>query len=124
MSRVLTPQQLVEDFKKSGEFDRLRHQVLTNFMNSAENEQLMQRVKEIAKERLDNDKHMAVKSQDELLKQVLQELDRYPVVDRALESFSYLQDETFTQSLSNSLKETLDAAKSSKGASHKLQANC
>lgn len=99
----------------------------------------MQRVKEIAKERLDNDKHMAVKSQDDLLKQVLQELDRsartltrsqnshahrYPVVDRALESFSYLQDETFTQSLSNSLKETLDAAKGSKGASHKLQANC
>lgn len=106
---MLTPQQLVDEFKKSGEFDRLRRELFARFNESEEKEALMAKVKDIAKTRLEGDKGLSVRSTDDVLKDVLQELDRYPVVDRALEQYSYTSDPAFKESLSKSLKETLDA---------------
>lgn len=93
--------------KKTGEFDRLRTEALTHFMNSPENEDLIARVKDIASEKLANDRLVAVKTQDDLLRSLLQDLDRYPIIDRALEQSTFLSDEKFKEALNNSLKEAM-----------------
>ncbi|KAI0060209.1 hypothetical protein BV25DRAFT_1807627, partial [Artomyces pyxidatus] len=79
-------------FKKSGEFERLRRDLLSQFQSSGSLEPLLQRVEDIAQKRLDTDEKLHSKAPEVVQKELLQELDRYPMVERAVGETSLLSD--------------------------------
>ncbi|KAG8747050.1 hypothetical protein FRC10_002466 [Ceratobasidium sp. 414] len=79
-----TPQQLVDEYKRSGAFDLLRKKLLTEFQNTKSHEKFLERVEEIAGEKLKDDVHLAYKKRDKLHEETMIELERYPLWERAL----------------------------------------
>ncbi|KAF8579047.1 hypothetical protein K439DRAFT_1254033, partial [Ramaria rubella] len=79
-------------FKKSGEFDRLRRQLLTHFENSDGVHPLMSRVEEIAKDKLSSDTRLELKTREMVHSEVMQEMERYPIVERAVSDMTVFKD--------------------------------
>ncbi|KAI0306141.1 hypothetical protein B0F90DRAFT_1814934 [Multifurca ochricompacta] len=63
---IKTPDDLVKEFKKSGEFDRLRRELLTQFQNGEEIEAFWARVDDIARARLEAEDKLYLKAADTL----------------------------------------------------------
>ncbi|KAF8603527.1 hypothetical protein BDV93DRAFT_523298 [Ceratobasidium sp. AG-I] len=79
-----TPQQLVDEYKRSGAFDILRKKLLTEFQSTKSHEKFVERVDEIAGEKLKDDVHLAYKKRDKLHEETMIELERYPLWERAI----------------------------------------
>ncbi|KAF8510367.1 hypothetical protein BU17DRAFT_55469, partial [Hysterangium stoloniferum] len=94
-------------FKKSGEFDRLRRQLLTHFANSDEVRPLMSRVEEIAKEKLSSDVRLEQKTREAVHSEVMQELERYPIIERAVSEVAALNDEALVTSIEEYVRNIL-----------------
>ncbi|KAI0033901.1 hypothetical protein K488DRAFT_84450 [Vararia minispora EC-137] len=92
---IKTPDDLVLAFKKSGEFDRLRKELLAQFQQSSAMESLMARVEDIARRKLDSDERLAQKAPETVHRELLQELDRYPILERALSDVPAFSDPAF-----------------------------
>ncbi|KAH9987772.1 hypothetical protein BJV74DRAFT_492703 [Russula compacta] len=92
---IKTPDALVKEFKKSGEFDRLRRELLTQFQNGDGAEAFWGRVDDIARARLDAEDKLHLKAADTLHRELLQELDRFPLVERAVADVPALADPEF-----------------------------
>ncbi|KAH9967580.1 hypothetical protein BC827DRAFT_1175263 [Russula dissimulans] len=82
-------------FKKSGEFDRLRRELLTQFQNGGGADAFWSRVDDIARARLDAEDKLHLKAADTLNRELLQELDRFPLVERAVADVPALADPEF-----------------------------
>ncbi|TCD71271.1 hypothetical protein EIP91_011042, partial [Steccherinum ochraceum] len=94
-----TPTQLVDEFKKSGEFDRLRRDLLTSFRNGQGMSTLVGRVEEITKKKLASEEKLQHTAEALAVRELMQELERYPLVDRAIEEVPALTDPSFSASL-------------------------
>ncbi|KAB5593239.1 hypothetical protein CTheo_3321 [Ceratobasidium theobromae] len=81
---VTTPQQLVDEYKRSGAFDLLRKKLLAEFQNTKSHEKFLERVDDIARDKLKDDVHLAYKKRDKLHEETMIELERYPLWERAL----------------------------------------
>ncbi|CAE7088988.1 unnamed protein product [Rhizoctonia solani] len=81
---ITTPQQLVEEYKRSGAFDTLRKRLLTEFQSTKSHEKFLERVDDIARDKLKDDVHLAYKKRDKLHEETMIELERYPLWERAL----------------------------------------
>ncbi|KAF8709552.1 COMPASS (Complex proteins Set1p) component shg1, partial [Rhizoctonia solani] len=81
---ITTPQQLVDEYKRSGAFDLLRKKLLTEFQNTKSHEKFLERVDDIARDKLKDDVHLAYKKRDKLHEETMIELERYPLWERAL----------------------------------------
>lgn len=81
---ITTPQQLVDEYKRSGAFDILRKRLLNEFQNTKSHEKFVERVDDIAREKLKDDVHLAYKKRDKLHEETMIELERYPLWERAL----------------------------------------
>ncbi|KAH7344045.1 hypothetical protein B0J17DRAFT_645135 [Rhizoctonia solani] len=81
---ITTPQQLVDEYKRSGAFDLLRKRLLTEFQNTKSHEKFLERVDDIARDKLKDDVHLAYKKRDKLHEETMIELERYPLWERAL----------------------------------------
>jgi len=92
---IKTPDALVKEFKKSGEFDRLRRELLAQFQNEDGTEAFWARVDDIARARLDAEDKLHLKAADTLHRELLQELDRFPLVERAVADVPALADPEF-----------------------------
>ncbi|KAI9431267.1 hypothetical protein H4582DRAFT_983911 [Lactarius indigo] len=92
---IKTPDDLVKEFKKSGEFDRLRRELLAQFQNGVGTEAFCARVDDIARARLEAEDKLHLKADDTLHRELLQELDRFPLVERALADVPALADPEF-----------------------------
>ncbi|QRV87300.1 hypothetical protein RhiJN_15318 [Ceratobasidium sp. AG-Ba] len=79
-----TPQQLVDEYKRSGAFDLLRKKLLTEFQTTKSHEKFVERVEEIVGEKLKDDVHLTYKKRDKLQEEIIIELERYPLWERAL----------------------------------------
>src|SRR5882762_10300326 len=96
MAAVSTSLIELSRFKKSGEFDRLRRELLTQFQNSVcmsdqylisrlnqwsqdGMDAFMARVEDIALKRLDSDSKLYYISQEIVHRELMQELDRYTI---------------------------------------------
>ncbi|EPT03176.1 hypothetical protein FOMPIDRAFT_1090563, partial [Fomitopsis schrenkii] len=106
-----SPAQLVEEFKKSGEFDRLRRELLAQFRSSDAMDTLMSRVEDIVKERLASDQKLHYMPETVMTRELMQELDRYPIVERAANETPAFSDPTFTSGIRNSIKTILQDAR-------------
>jgi len=109
---INNPAQLIDEFKKSGEFDRLRRELLSHFQRSDRTEALKSRVDDIARQRLSSDPKLISTPNDAIQRELLGEIDRYPIVERAVADAPLLSDPAFVAGIRASLQRTLRGEKS------------
>ncbi|KAI0829404.1 hypothetical protein BC628DRAFT_1417131 [Trametes gibbosa] len=104
---VTNPTQLVEEFKKSGEFDRLRRELLKDFRQSEGMAAFLARVEDIAKQKLASDPKLQYMPEATATREIMQELERYPIVERAVSDAPALSDPTFVSGVKRSVQKIL-----------------
>ncbi|KAG2158978.1 uncharacterized protein EDB93DRAFT_435187 [Suillus bovinus] len=110
---INNPTQLIDEFKKSGEFDRLRRDLLSHFQHSDRTEAFKSRVDDIARQRLSSDPKLISMPNDAIQRELLGEIDRFvrllPLADAPL-----LSDPSFLAGITASLERTMSAGKNEK----------
>lgn len=101
------PSTLVEEFKKSGEFDRLRRELLAQFQRDDLFSGFKDRIEDIARQRLTSDLMLHYLPPDLVHKELRQEVDRFPVVERAVAEVRMLTDPSFLASIQTSVQKIL-----------------
>ncbi|KAG1907508.1 uncharacterized protein F5891DRAFT_991539 [Suillus fuscotomentosus] len=109
---ITNPTQLIDEFKKSGEFDRLRRDLLSHFQRSERTEAFKSRVDDIARQRLSSDPKLISMPNDAIQRELLGEIDRYPIVERAVVDAPLLSDPSFIAGIRASLERTMSAGRS------------
>ncbi|KAI0663001.1 hypothetical protein C8Q70DRAFT_484733 [Cubamyces menziesii] len=136
MSTIKNPTQLVEEFKKSGEFDRLRRELLKEFRQSVRlcfirtvreftslipallqegMPAFLARVEDIAKQKLASDPKLQFMPEATVTREIMQELERYPIVERAVSDVSSLSNPTFLAGVRDSVQKTLQEDRKASG---------
>lgn len=103
-------------FKKSGEFDRLRRQLLAKFQNGEGMAPFMARVEDIAKQKLASDSKLQYMPEAAVHRELMQELDRYPLVERAVADAPTLSDPSFAAGIRRSITRILQEDRGGKPA--------
>ncbi|KAG1892807.1 hypothetical protein F4604DRAFT_1701634 [Suillus subluteus] len=111
---ITNPTQLIDEFKKSGEFDRLRRDLLSHFQRSDRTEAFKSRVDDIARQRLSSDPKLISMPNDAVQRELLGEIDRYPIVERAIADAPLLSDPSFIAGIRASLERTMSAGRGEK----------
>ncbi|KAG1753730.1 uncharacterized protein EDB91DRAFT_1044084 [Suillus paluster] len=111
---ITNPAQLIDEFKKSGEFDRLRRELLSHFQRSDRTEAFKSRVDDIARQRLSSDPKLISMPNDAIQRELLGEIDRYPIVERAVADAPFLSDPAFIAGIRASLERTMSAGRGEK----------
>ncbi|KZP15144.1 hypothetical protein FIBSPDRAFT_896044 [Athelia psychrophila] len=112
---INTPSQLVEAYKKTGEFERLRRDLLSNFQSTPDGmNALMGRVEEKTRQKL-GDQRLHLMPPDTVHRELLQELDRYPIVERALKESEVLSDTSLHEGVRKSFQKILREDRGPKG---------
>jgi len=101
------PSTLVEEFKKTGEFDRLRRELLTQFQRDDSFSGFKDRIEDIARQRLTSDQMLHYMPPDIVHKELRQEVDRFPVVERAVVEVRILSDPAFLATVQSSVQKIL-----------------
>jgi len=104
---ISNPTQLVDAFKKSGEFDRLRRELLAEFQQGEAMSSFMSRVEDIARKKLETDQRLQYMPPETVHRELQSELDRYPIVERAVADVRKFSDPSFTNGISTSLQKIL-----------------
>ncbi|GBE79146.1 hypothetical protein SCP_0203430 [Sparassis crispa] len=104
---IINPTQLVDEFKKSGEFDRLRRELLSQFRNGEGIASFMARVEDITRQKLASDQKLQYMPDAAASRELMQELDRYPIVERAVADVAMLSDPVFATGIRDSVKKIL-----------------
>ncbi|KAH7916688.1 hypothetical protein BJ138DRAFT_1175554 [Hygrophoropsis aurantiaca] len=110
---ISNPTQLIGEFKKSGEFDRLRRELLTQFQNGDRIVAFKSRIEDIARQRLASDQKLQHMPHDAVHRELMGEMDRYPIVERAVNDAPSLSDPSFTAAIRSSIQRILDEDKKS-----------
>jgi len=110
------PSTLVEEFKKTGEFDRLRRELLAQFQRDGLFSGFKDRIEDIARQRLTSDQMLHYLPPDLVHKELRQEVDRFPVVERAVAEVRILSDPSFLASIQTSVQKILRLEKGGKQA--------
>ncbi|KIJ20112.1 hypothetical protein PAXINDRAFT_166255 [Paxillus involutus ATCC 200175] len=111
---ISSPKQLVDEFKKSGEFDRLRRELLTQFQRNERIVGFKSRVDDIARQRLASDAKLIDMPHDAIYRELVGEIDRYPIVERAVAEAPLLSDTSFAAAIHTSVRRILDESKVAK----------
>ncbi|KAF8558812.1 hypothetical protein OG21DRAFT_982304 [Imleria badia] len=111
-----SPEELIDEFKKSGEFDRLRRELLTQFQHSERMASLQSRVEDIARQLLATDGDLIQQSQDAIYRELMGEIDRYPILERAVAEAPLLSETAFAETIRSSVQRILDENRPSQGA--------
>ncbi|KAF8076045.1 hypothetical protein FPV67DRAFT_1776647 [Lyophyllum atratum] len=113
------PTQLVDEFKKSGEFDRLRRELLAQVSQGGGMTTLKARVEQTAQERFTSDPKLSFMSQEAIYRELMQEMERFPIVDRVAEDVQMLSDPSFAENIHNSVHSILLESKGQKSQPRK-----
>ncbi|KAF9008811.1 hypothetical protein BDQ17DRAFT_1348978 [Cyathus striatus] len=112
MSSITNPAQLVDAFKKSGEFDRLRKELLADFQRTDDGlASFKSKIADIARQRLASDQTLHFMPHESVHRELMQEVDRYPIVERAAAEAPMLSDSSFTAGVTTSVRNILYQAK-------------
>ncbi|KAK2466415.1 hypothetical protein APHAL10511_002057 [Amanita phalloides] len=106
----MDPSQLVQQFKKSGEFDRLRRHLLSQFQRSDGMITFKSKVEDIARQRLASDDKLQQLPLDVVHKELMQELDRFPIVERVAAEVCATSDASFAEEVRCSVQRILQAS--------------
>ncbi|KAH8115820.1 hypothetical protein DFH11DRAFT_1308136 [Phellopilus nigrolimitatus] len=106
---ITNPTQLVAEFKKSGEFDRLRRELLSQFKNEESITNFTARVQDIVQQRLRDDAKLQYLGPDAVHAELMQEMDRFPLVERTVADLPALSDPSFSAGIRRSLTNLLRA---------------
>ncbi|KAH9482478.1 hypothetical protein JR316_0004578 [Psilocybe cubensis] len=79
-----TPAALVDEFKKTGEFERLRRELLAQFQQDESYPSFKEGIERIARKRMTNDQGMHFQTVAGALHELNQEVQRYPIIERAV----------------------------------------
>ncbi|KIY63474.1 hypothetical protein CYLTODRAFT_314191, partial [Cylindrobasidium torrendii FP15055 ss-10] len=82
---ITNPDQLVQAFKSSGEFARLRRELFAEFEGRDNIEEFKARVETILKERLIADQKLRFNMESKIHEELMEEINRRPVVTRAVD---------------------------------------
>ncbi|KZT27005.1 hypothetical protein NEOLEDRAFT_1061726 [Neolentinus lepideus HHB14362 ss-1] len=104
---IKNPTQLVDEFKKSGEFDRLRRELLKQFQKGDGIESFMARVEDIARQRINADQKLQYMPPEAVHRELMQEIDRYPLVERAVADVCMFSDPGFAANIRRSVTKIL-----------------
>ncbi|KAJ7067958.1 hypothetical protein C8F01DRAFT_1364386, partial [Mycena amicta] len=105
---ISDPDQLVAAFKSSGEFDKLRRELLANAQSSDGYEVFKTRIGDIVRQRLHSGQVDSNMKPEILHKDLMQEINRFPIVDRfASETSTGMLSDTFKDNLQSSLERIL-----------------
>ncbi|KAI0758269.1 hypothetical protein BC629DRAFT_1127056 [Irpex lacteus] len=104
---IQNPAQLVDEFKRSGEFDRLRRELLSEFRNAEEFASFMGRVEDITRRKLESDGKILTMSETSVYRELTQELNRYPLVGRTVAETPKLNDPAFAQTVRGTITRIL-----------------
>ncbi|TFK56139.1 hypothetical protein OE88DRAFT_1804906 [Heliocybe sulcata] len=104
---IKNPAQFVNEFKKSGEFDRLRRELLSQFQKGDDIESFMARVEDIARQRINADQKLQYMPPEAVHRELMQEIDRYPLVERAVTDVSMISDPGFAANIRRSVTKIL-----------------
>ncbi|THG97192.1 hypothetical protein EW145_g7660 [Phellinidium pouzarii] len=104
---ITNPTQLVAEFKKSGEFDRLRRELLAQFKNDESIGSFTARVQDIVQQRLDADAKLQYLGPDAVHTELMQEMDRFPLVERAVADLPALSDPAFSAGIRKAITSLL-----------------
>ncbi|EIW61833.1 uncharacterized protein TRAVEDRAFT_163386 [Trametes versicolor FP-101664 SS1] len=112
---ITNPTQLVEEFKKSGEFDRLRRDLLKDFRQGEGVPAFLARVEDIAKQKLASDPKLQYMPEATVTREIMQELERYPIVERAVADAPSLASPAFVSDVRGSVQKILQEDRKSNG---------
>ncbi|KAK0231155.1 hypothetical protein IW262DRAFT_1342440 [Armillaria fumosa] len=98
---IANPDQLVDAFKKSGEFDRLRRELLSEFQqgNGVDINDFKSKIESYIKKRLVSDEKLKYMAQETVHRDLMLEVDRYPTVERAVTDMTMFSNPTFLSSI-------------------------
>ncbi|KAK7060190.1 hypothetical protein VNI00_000955 [Paramarasmius palmivorus] len=106
---ISTPTDLVNAFKKSGEYDRLRRELLVQFQKSEGIESFKLKIEENIRSLLMSDsilRFQLVNNQG-AHKTLMDQVERFPTVERAVTDLPMLSDPVFTENIRESIKRIL-----------------
>lgn len=114
---VRSPAELVAEFKKSGEFDRLRRELLHQFRTSDGVNAFTARVNDIVGQKLSSYSNAKFNSMgpDALHAELLSEMNRYPLVQRAVANMPVFSDPSFQSDIRHSLSRILISSRQPNG---------
>ncbi|KAL5488368.1 hypothetical protein ACEPAI_6476 [Sanghuangporus weigelae] len=104
---ISDPEKLVAEFKKSGEFDRLRRELLQQFRDHDAIGTFMSRVQDIVQHRLAEDERLQYLLPEAVHNELMQDMDRFPLVQRSVADLPALTDPAFNASIRRSLARIL-----------------
>ncbi|KAI6105456.1 hypothetical protein F5141DRAFT_128821 [Pisolithus sp. B1] len=93
--------------RKSGEFDRLRRELLSQFQHSDRIAAFKSRVEDIARQRLASDPKLIHMPHDTIHRELMGEIDRYPIVERAVAEAPLLSEADFIANIHTSIQRIL-----------------
>ncbi|KAJ7755647.1 hypothetical protein DFH07DRAFT_743097 [Mycena maculata] len=93
-------------FKNSGEFDKLRRELLLDCQRSGGFDAFKARIEEIARARIDSGQ-LAYTTPDKVHKELMQEVNRFPVVERFASEVPMLSDGAFKDGIRSSMQRIL-----------------
>jgi len=114
---IKNPAELVAEFKKSGEFDRLRRDLLHQFRNRDDINAFMTRANEIVQAKLSSYSNVKLYTMgpDALYAELASEMDRYPLVQRAVANMPVFSDPSFQGNIRHSVSQILVATRQPNG---------
>ncbi|KAJ3906023.1 hypothetical protein F5879DRAFT_948082 [Lentinula edodes] len=107
------PNQLVEEFKKSGEFDRLRRELFAEFQKGDHISSFNKKTEDVVQQRFASMKSRSFisarfnKNESNLRTELLQEIQRYPYVETTVNDMPIFSDKSFDDSLKESILRAL-----------------
>ncbi|KIK65637.1 hypothetical protein GYMLUDRAFT_70730 [Collybiopsis luxurians FD-317 M1] len=117
---ITNPNQLVEEFKKSGEFDRLRRELFAEFQKGDHIPAFNKKTEDVVKQRFASAKARSFlstrlsQSESNLRTELMQEIQRYPYVETTVNDWQFFFDRGFNDDLKNSISRILEEERNPK----------
>ncbi|KAK7696637.1 hypothetical protein QCA50_001295 [Cerrena zonata] len=105
--RISEPNELVEEFKKSGEFDRLRRQMLLQFQSGNSLHPLLGEIETIVKRQFLSEQSLHYMSEAVASRELMGEVARSTIIERAVADVTTLRDPEFTSCLNKEISDLL-----------------
>jgi len=86
----------------------LRRELLTQFQRSERIASLQSRVEDIARQRLASDPNLMNQSQEAIYRELMGEIDRYPILERTVAEAPLISETSFTETIRSSVQRILD----------------